>query len=115
VEVIESKTTPTLTSRPTTLIQPQSKQPLSLDDEDNSDSDVNTFECDHCWFTTRDREDMINHLVQKHGFGQTAAKVTIVISNINFNIILLKTIDCELGEVVVSKFGSHSKGRGFKS
>ena len=51
------------------VVSPLENPPLFVDNEDSS------FECDHCWFATRKREEMLSHLVDKHLFTREAAAV----------------------------------------
>jgi hypothetical protein len=50
-------------------VNPLENPPVFVDNEDSS------FECDHCWFATRKREEMLSHLVDKHLFTREAAAV----------------------------------------
>ncbi len=46
---------------------------------DEEDTELVTFDCDSCWFTTRDSKELTNHLIDKHGFSVEAAKVNILL------------------------------------
>ena len=54
---------------------PRDKISMFVDDEE--EDELLTFECDNCWFTTRDAKELTNHLIDKHGYLVEAANVII--------------------------------------
>ena len=68
IKPVEPDNSPELVD-PSKPVSPLENPPLFVDNEDSS------FECDHCWFATRKREEMLSHLVDKHLFTREAAAV----------------------------------------